>query len=624
MMPSHIVFNRSSSLTWLCAASLFFAGCASTNEKADEESSAEQVSKTALAQRINACALQRALFDQAQDRFRTFNKIANAVRLAQDPDAKASRRGKLYGGTDWDTTSVTDVEMAIDPDGTRVLGRARSWRDLAIFAERISNRSVIEFGVSAAARDENGTVAFRLEPTPSLAPFRGVTFGPELFPPKQTDSLEEYADELCDFGGDAAPYVENNGPLVFEKVGAVEAGDWQRTALRVTLSDWAMLDQALRRASDYHGVSAQVRGQELVVDVYQVELSDSFAPSAWLAKHIPSQHTSEHRGLGEPPEGSRLITWREEGDYPVGVSRSLLTNFSWYRYQQSHQLYHALADDHARVMLADVLRERNARALRASLCFTRAYTQPLEDAPDADTRPLRAAEVTFRAPVDGEVDRIDIDKLRIFADGHTEWTLSSPAGATLDGVRDAFSRCMGAAEIDAQIGKQGKRRRWSGTATASAEGLFTSDYQEVELPRFKGGREFVMEIRQNEHQFRRELYELNRSYPAPRDVSAIRRIVPPAAGAGHLMSEITEVAQVFAADLTALSQRPMSPEGWDAVHPKLYELEATAKPANMLGFVTQLFDLQRQIVPAEFTIAPHDDGSRMVLRATFYAFSATE
>lgn len=626
-MPSDSDHKLSSRLTWLCAAVLFCAGCASTGGDGGDgqDGVAEQARRTKLAKRINACAIQRARFDRAQGQLHQFDRVIRAIEVAKSSQTD-QRLHRRHGWRDsWESTSIEGLEVSADVEGLRISGRAQSWRDLAEFLARVSDASRIDFGVAEASKDEDDAITFRLEPTEALAsPLRGVEFGPELFPAKKARPLDEYADSLCDFGGDSPPQAQSEtNATQFEALGASRVGDWQRTTLRATLADDADLNYVMRQVADYHGLSARLGGEQLVVDFYQLELSEEFDAATWLAKLAESAR-AELVGLGEAPEESGLITWEEKDGLPEGVSRSLLANMSWYRYERIRTLYYEIAGRYDRMVLADTLRERNARALRASLCLTRAYTQPLETAPDDQTRPLQTAMLTFHAPVDGDVDALDIERVRILGDGRTDWTLASADEATIDGVQQAFARCMGSATLDQKRSKSKETTVWSGTATASAEGLHTSMAVDVELPRFDDGRQFVLAVRRDQYGFRQDLYNLENQLVTSESYKEVGRVIPRRAQIGEVLDDLAETASGFATDITELRQQPVAAQGWKSVAPKLYGLEAAAKPADLLGFVAQVLDLDRPLVPAEFVIEPHDDGERLVLRASFYVFGSAK
>lgn len=620
-MPHLRSCTRLFGLAALAVIVLIGPGCTSdAGQTKDEPSdSAEQTNSAKLSKRINACAIQRAKLERADQLLREFDNYFNLMQLALNQNSGTQRYAKRYGWDgEWNTQSIVQPRLVVDAEGVRIEGTAQTWPDLAEFLNRLNSTGRLKLGVRQAERVGRNSVEFTLAPVWSTVPLGGVNFDQKLFPAKNGRSLEEYADDLCDFGSDAAPEIATDVEgVTFETPADSTHGAWVHKTVRAR-APAKKIRTFLNYTSKLDGLSVGFEGDEIVVDMYGMKLAPDFDAVEWLGREVKSARVDD--SLASLPGVDELITWKQKNRFPVDVSRSLLGGVSWYRYRRIHRLYTKVAERHKQAALTNRLMERHTRALRASLCLTKAYTTPAEDEPQANTRPLNTAKLTFRVPTDGKVAGVDIDRFRLTTDGLVEWEVSSTDSATLGQVEQAFAACMNASDMKTSRAEKGGRIRWSAKATASADGLYSPRSTGVEPPRFEDGKDFVLAVRHRRQELRRELYRILDEQRRADVSEALQHLAPHDADFDELVRDVAELAQVFAVDLGELHQQPMATSGWTHMRPLAFQLEASASPADLLGFVTQLFDIDRPLVPAEMTITSTKDGKRLQVKARFYAF----
>jgi hypothetical protein len=636
------------------------AGCSSSAKATadDVTASAEQAERDRLGVLINACALQRVRLQRTEVERGKFARLLRAYQLLNDPlgQGRGGQQHPSDGARDFDVEDITEIRLALDSDGIRVDGRAESLADVVALVSHLDAAFSGELALAEATRSKGQhssgqhssgqhssgqhssgqhssgqhssgqhssghPISFRIVDAYRLeTPFGGVSFDDELFPPKNGRSLQEYADDLCNFGDDSPPELPERFSNIEVEQLAVTSDGWLQPTLRIKVPT-AQVRSLLDDVENYDGVTVRPAQGVAVVDWYRIIPADDFDAKVWLGRLVETPGVPHDHALDAPPDFDELITWREEGEFPVDVPRALLGNVSWYRYLRVHGLYHEIARDYARLTISENLWVRRARALRASLCLTRAYTAPADDMPDSQTRPLHAAKLRFSVPVDAVVPNVSVERIRVGHDGQTTWEFSSPHAPTLEGVHKALKTCMSATDLEMTESHDDQLTRHSGTATAPPTGLFAPQIDATEPPRYDSGRAFVVAVRDTDvRQFTSKLYTYRSKLQRGQNYQALRRLSPPTTEVEPLAREIDELTRVYQVDVESLRHEAVSASGWQNMRPFLVDIKAEARPAELLAFVTQLFDLDRVLVPAEFIITPADDGHRLKLHAKLYAF----
>jgi hypothetical protein len=605
-------------------------GCApSASTSSDDTSAPEgQAQQNELGPKINACAIQRVLntrFDHFKTQLYEFTTVTRALDTLREFSASNSQREQTYiraqnWSPDFDLDSIEDIRLTQDGYGLRLAATADSFEAIAEFLARINTLYPQQMSLAEASRSAEGAITFSLVEAEKLAmPFGDVGFDADLFPPRKGRSLSEYAADLCDFGdGSPLQTPQNLAEVEFEHVSVTRDG-WLHPTVRTRVPH----DQVrivVSGVENYHEFSVRRDAGESIVELYRNEPGPDFDAARWLEALTHAAHDPHIQALASPPDYDELITWTEEKEFPTGVSRARLGSVSWYRYQRVHRLYHEIAEHHARTTLADELSERNARALRASLCLTRAYTAPADDLPGAQTRPLNAGKLTFSVPTDGAVAGLSVDHLGITTDGSTEWRFSSPNDQTLAQVEQALATCMNAPDLATSRSKDGEVTRVSGRATATSDGLFVPLTGTYEPPRFDDGLGFVMEVREDRQAFTTDLYAIRSEQRSSQSSPQLLELSPARADVDKIVHSVLDLAGVYQVDIATFGHQAIAASKWRHMRPFVVEFKAQASPADLLGFMVQLFDLDRTLVPAAVTIAAGDDQGRLELHAKLYAF----